>query len=202
MSESHSDPFSQAMHSSNTVLDSEGRSIQATGLSSAAQQVKQKPRFAEFMCSYAEVCTAYRHLLTTISPPASSQVYRFAVAVTKTVIPMQFWGSQHNFKLVTHSTARSALPRAHILTSFRRHQGLHRAAPVRIPDAAHPPAGLPHRRLRVARARARAGPRLRLGRAQAARAAAGLYLLVLRRLPAAAAQGPPPSLSLSFYVVL
>ena len=87
--ENQTQPRTQAMHSSHDIsVNSAGHSIIATGLSSVEQQIKQKPRFAEFMCSYAEV-------------------FRFAVVVTKRVIPMQFWGSQKNFKLVTDCESSS-----------------------------------------------------------------------------------------------
>ncbi|KAJ3554494.1 hypothetical protein NM688_g3081 [Phlebia brevispora] len=49
--------------------------------SQAKQQAQQKPRFAEFICSYDEV-------------------YCYAIAATRAVIPMQFWGSTKNFKLI------------------------------------------------------------------------------------------------------
>ena len=84
LSENPSQPRTQATHPDHDIsTDSFGRSIIATGISFAEQQTKQKPRFAEFMCSYAEV-------------------FRFAVVVTKAVIPTAFWGSQKNFKLVTN----------------------------------------------------------------------------------------------------
>lgn len=83
LSETHTQLRTQASYSGNdTSVDSAGRSILATGISLAEKQAKQKPRFAEFMCSYAEV-------------------FRFAVVVTKTVVPMCLWGSQRNFKLIT-----------------------------------------------------------------------------------------------------
>jgi telomerase reverse transcriptase len=84
LSEDPSQPRTQATYSDNDIsIDSAGRSIIAAGISFAEQQTKQKPRFAEFMCSYAEV-------------------FRFAVVVTKAVIPKVFWGSEKNFKIVTN----------------------------------------------------------------------------------------------------
>lgn len=62
MAENSSLLLSQARLPHNISTDSYGRSIVAKGLSQAAAQVRNKPRFAEFMCSYAEVCTQ-RHTL-------------------------------------------------------------------------------------------------------------------------------------------
>ncbi|GJE88721.1 telomerase reverse transcriptase [Phanerochaete sordida] len=100
MSETHSQALqTQPPWPSNEIsVDSEGRSIVAAGVSFTTAQVRQKPRFAEFMCSYAEV-------------------FRFAVIVTKTVIPMAFWGSEYNFKLITkHIRTFIALRRYETLT--------------------------------------------------------------------------------------
>ncbi|OBZ72156.1 Telomerase reverse transcriptase [Grifola frondosa] len=65
----------------NASVDSVGRSIVPHGLSQAQRHYKNKPRFAEFACNYAEV-------------------YRYAVLVTNAVIPKAFWGCDKNFKVV------------------------------------------------------------------------------------------------------
>ncbi|KAF8206272.1 hypothetical protein K438DRAFT_1457948, partial [Mycena galopus ATCC 62051] len=62
-------------------LDSEGNSVLPAGLTQAALHAKTKPRFVEYSCSHIEV-------------------YRYAVLVTKAVIPKVFWGSETNFKHV------------------------------------------------------------------------------------------------------
>ena len=74
--------YTQERRSDHSIsFDSSGRPIMPQGLSQAKQEATQKPRFAEFTCSYNEV-------------------YCFAVLITKTVIPMQFWGSKWNFNLI------------------------------------------------------------------------------------------------------
>ncbi|KAJ7227316.1 hypothetical protein GGX14DRAFT_347333, partial [Mycena pura] len=62
-------------------LDSEGNTILPAGLSQAALHARAKPRFVEYACSHFEI-------------------YRYAVLVSKAVIPPAFWGSEANFKLV------------------------------------------------------------------------------------------------------
>ncbi|KAG2110432.1 hypothetical protein BD769DRAFT_1365127 [Suillus cothurnatus] len=46
-----------------------------------SKEMEHKPRFLEFTCSHAEV-------------------YRYAILVTKAVIPKAFWGCERNFKVV------------------------------------------------------------------------------------------------------
>ncbi|KAI0367818.1 hypothetical protein BV20DRAFT_915159, partial [Pilatotrama ljubarskyi] len=65
-------------------LDSAGRPVISHDLSQAHRQVKYKPRFAEFVCEVGEV-------------------YRYAVLVTKAVIPDTFWGSRRNFEVLMQS---------------------------------------------------------------------------------------------------
>ena len=56
MSETSGQMYSQAMRTEHSVsFDSFCQPIPAQGLSQARQLAKQKPRFAEFMCSYSEV---------------------------------------------------------------------------------------------------------------------------------------------------
>ncbi|KAJ8494766.1 hypothetical protein ONZ51_g2140 [Trametes cubensis] len=62
-------------------LDLSGRPIFVHDQSQARRQLKHKPRFAEFVCGVDEV-------------------FRYAVLVTRAVIPKVFWGSKRNF-LVT-----------------------------------------------------------------------------------------------------
>jgi hypothetical protein len=64
LSENSSQLQSQVLDSEISV-DSEGRTIVASGLSQAENHAKQKPRFAEFMCSHHEV----RSLLEYLSRP-------------------------------------------------------------------------------------------------------------------------------------
>ena len=61
-------------------LDSAGRPILPHVPSQARKQTKYKPRFAEFACT-------------------TNEVFRYAVTVTKAVIPKTFWGSDHNFEV-------------------------------------------------------------------------------------------------------
>ncbi|KAI0749801.1 hypothetical protein C8Q80DRAFT_1101837 [Daedaleopsis nitida] len=69
------------MDTSSVSLDSAGRPIIIYPPSQARRQAKYKPRFAEFACDTGEV-------------------FRFAVLVTKTVIPKAFWGNEKNLELV------------------------------------------------------------------------------------------------------
>ncbi|PIL35516.1 hypothetical protein GSI_02244 [Ganoderma sinense ZZ0214-1] len=62
-------------------LDSSGRPIIAHISSQARKHSKYKPRFAEFAAG-------------------ATEVFRYAVVVTKTVVPKAFWGSDHNFEVV------------------------------------------------------------------------------------------------------
>ncbi|KAI0955894.1 hypothetical protein AcV7_006436 [Taiwanofungus camphoratus] len=82
MSEYSSQLRSQAtMVDTSVSVDSSGRPIFPHGLSQAQKQLKNKPRFVEFACSYTEV-------------------YRYAALVTNAVIPRAFWGCEKNRKLV------------------------------------------------------------------------------------------------------
>ncbi|KAH9846655.1 hypothetical protein C2E23DRAFT_714291, partial [Lenzites betulinus] len=65
----------------NVSLDSAGRPMIVHGLSQMRRQAQQKPKFAEFVCSAGEV-------------------YRYAILVTKAVIPKALWGSTRNFDIV------------------------------------------------------------------------------------------------------
>ncbi|KAF7374776.1 Telomerase reverse transcriptase [Mycena sanguinolenta] len=71
----------KSLATSDVSLDSDGNSILPTGLTQAALHAKTKPRFVEYSCSHIEV-------------------YRFAVLISKAVIPKAFWGSESNFKHV------------------------------------------------------------------------------------------------------
>ncbi|RDX57228.1 hypothetical protein OH76DRAFT_1335266 [Lentinus brumalis] len=62
-------------------LDSSGRPINFHVSSQARRQTKYKPRFAEFSYNTWDVC-------------------RYVILATKTVIPMDFWGSKYNFQMV------------------------------------------------------------------------------------------------------
>ncbi|KAL4243808.1 Telomerase reverse transcriptase [Abortiporus biennis] len=66
---------------SSISFDSDGNTILPEGLSELHRQVKNKPRFAEFACS-------------------PSEVYCYAIVITKAVIPNAFWGSDENFKVI------------------------------------------------------------------------------------------------------
>ncbi|KAI0775158.1 hypothetical protein BD413DRAFT_471759 [Trametes elegans] len=66
---------------SSISLDSAGRPMIIHDQSRAGRQQKQKPRFAEFACGVDEV-------------------FRYAILVTKAVIPRAFWGSDKNFKVL------------------------------------------------------------------------------------------------------
>ncbi|KAI8969502.1 hypothetical protein BD414DRAFT_428487 [Trametes punicea] len=65
-------------------LDSAGRPMIAHHQSQARKNAKDKPRFAEFVCSVEEV-------------------YRYAVLITNAVIPKAFWGSNRNFQVTMSS---------------------------------------------------------------------------------------------------
>ncbi|KAG1775303.1 hypothetical protein EV702DRAFT_973474 [Suillus placidus] len=64
----------------NMSIDSAGNSIAADRVP-CKQEMEHKPRFLEFTCSYVEV-------------------FRYAMLVTKAVIPKAFWGCERNFKVV------------------------------------------------------------------------------------------------------
>lgn len=64
----------------NMSMYSAGNSIVADRVLSK-KEMEHKPRFLEFTCSHAEVC-------------------RYAILVTKAVIPKAFWGCERNFKVV------------------------------------------------------------------------------------------------------
>ena len=66
-------------------LDSAGRPIIPHIDSQARKQTKYKPRFAEFSAG-------------------ANEVFRYAVLVTKAVIPKAFWGSEHNFEVIVLRT--------------------------------------------------------------------------------------------------
>lgn len=84
---------------------SEKQSIQQD-LQGGSPEMKHKPRFVDFTCDYSEV-------------------FRFAVVVTKLVIPKAFWGCERNFKIIAGYimeliTARryETLTLHHVLQSF------------------------------------------------------------------------------------
>ncbi|KZT22067.1 hypothetical protein NEOLEDRAFT_1221248 [Neolentinus lepideus HHB14362 ss-1] len=82
MSEHGSQPKSQiSQYNKSVSLDILDRSIVSHALSQAGKGAKHKPRFAEFACSQLEV-------------------YRYAILVTRAVIPHAFWGSQKNFHVI------------------------------------------------------------------------------------------------------
>ena len=66
-------------------LDSAGRPIIAHITSQARKHAKYKPRFAEFAAG-------------------ANEVFRYAVVVTKAIVPKAFWGSDHNFEVVMRRT--------------------------------------------------------------------------------------------------
>ena len=66
-------------------LDSSGRPIITHITSQARKHSKYKPRFAEFAVG-------------------ATEVFRYAVVVTKFVVPKAFWGSDHNFEVVMRRT--------------------------------------------------------------------------------------------------
>lgn len=95
-----------------TSLDSDGCTVLPHGLSQARAQVKNKPRFAEFMCSYAEI-------------------FRFVVVVTEAVIPMTLWGSKRNFNLIANRQFDHRCPPNLPPNRFRRRrEDLHRDAQI------------------------------------------------------------------------
>ncbi|CAL1716650.1 unnamed protein product [Somion occarium] len=71
----------QPVSSGNLSIDSHGNTILPEGLTQARNEVKNKPRFAEFACSYVEV-------------------FCFLMVITKSIVPQELWGCQRNFKLV------------------------------------------------------------------------------------------------------
>lgn len=85
----------------NVSVDTSGWPVLPHGLSQAEKQGKKKPRFAEFTCSHTEVGVLYWVAPSgTCVAHAREQVYRYAVLVTKAVIPNAFWGSAKNTKLM------------------------------------------------------------------------------------------------------
>ncbi len=64
-----------------TSLDSAGRPVIAHTTSQSGKHSKYKPRFAEFAAD-------------------ATEVFRYAVVVTKAVVPKAFWGSDYNFGVV------------------------------------------------------------------------------------------------------
>lgn len=84
----------------NTSLDSNGSRIMPFGTTQAQKHTANKPRFAEFACSYVEVelsCSPTSRRADRSNP---YQVYRYVVLVTNAVIPKAFWGSNRNLKIV------------------------------------------------------------------------------------------------------
>ena len=81
MSESSMVLCSQAQLTGNDSLDSDGNTIIAKGLTQLREDNKQKPRFAEFTCTYTEV-------------------FLYVMAVTRVVIPYELWGCKGNFQAV------------------------------------------------------------------------------------------------------
>ncbi|KAH9063859.1 hypothetical protein EDB87DRAFT_73713 [Lactarius vividus] len=79
--------------STSTLSTSLGPSYPSTGGS------KCKPRFAEFACPFVEV-------------------YRFAVVVTKAVIPKNFWGGNENFRLVMSISSHIGAMRLYLYIKF------------------------------------------------------------------------------------
>ncbi|ETW83156.1 hypothetical protein HETIRDRAFT_450817 [Heterobasidion irregulare TC 32-1] len=77
----------QSLTTANRSIDSLGCTIVPGGTTQARVDVKSKPRFTEFTCSHVEI-------------------FRYAVLVTKAVIPKAFWGSDKNFKLVMNCEPR------------------------------------------------------------------------------------------------
>lgn len=60
MSEQSTQICSQGQKGNSSIsFDSNGRTILPEGMSEVVRQVKDKPRFAEFMCSYNEVSRLY-----------------------------------------------------------------------------------------------------------------------------------------------
>jgi hypothetical protein len=82
----------------NASLDSAGQAIQPRGLTQAALHARNKPRFAEYCCSHVEVRWV-RKLQITLTRN-TLQVFRYVNLVTKAVIPVTFWGSELNYKLI------------------------------------------------------------------------------------------------------
>jgi telomerase reverse transcriptase len=80
----------------------------SSGLSEAKRHAKIKPRFAEFVCEYHEVCRPY---VLVEGNESSRQVYRYVALVTKSVIPNSFWGSKHNLRLILRCQLQLSLPR-------------------------------------------------------------------------------------------
>ncbi|KAK7690659.1 hypothetical protein QCA50_005758 [Cerrena zonata] len=83
MSETSMVLCSQGPLSLNDSLDSHGNTIIAKGLTQLREDSKNKPRFAEFTCSYAEV-------------------FHYVMAITKVVVPYELWGCQRNYKLIAN----------------------------------------------------------------------------------------------------
>ena len=96
----HSVIMSQ-MSVGNTSTDSNGRPIQPLGLTQAERYAQAKPKFTEFECSYEEVS---RIRVWGLHSCSSTQVYRYASLITRTVIPKGFWGTADNMKLVLRRT--------------------------------------------------------------------------------------------------
>jgi hypothetical protein len=82
----------------NTSLDSNGSRILPFGSTQAQKHAVNKPRFAEFACTYVEVELSHLGRYTDHLKP--DQVYRYVVLVTNAVIPKAFWGSKRNLKFV------------------------------------------------------------------------------------------------------
>ena len=66
----------------------------------STEDSKCKPRFAEFACSFVEVISQMFATGLLMCSTVLVQVFRFAVVVTKAVVPMSFWGGDENFRVV------------------------------------------------------------------------------------------------------
>ena len=55
--------------------------------------------------TYVLSCRRVEDILGSPRCRGALQVYRFAVLVTKAVIPMDFWGSKNNFKVMMERTS-------------------------------------------------------------------------------------------------
>ncbi|KAF9533856.1 hypothetical protein CPB83DRAFT_756862 [Crepidotus variabilis] len=71
----------RSLPGANTSLDSNGSRIQPMGMTQAQKHARIKPKFVEFACSHTEI-------------------YRYVVLITNTIIPSAFWGSSRNLKVI------------------------------------------------------------------------------------------------------
>ncbi|KAL7279239.1 hypothetical protein ACG7TL_007079 [Trametes sanguinea] len=79
-------------HDGSISLDSAGRPVVYHTASPAQRSAKYKPKFAEFMCG-------------------ADEVSRYAVLVTKAVIPKALWGSDRNFKITMNNVKHLIIAR-------------------------------------------------------------------------------------------